>query len=125
MTVTRSWQFLISVTSGAALLLSVATFVFAGLNWSWLSLLAGFAYILAYGLAVFGLAFLATGAVASDRPHRWIVPIIAGVMMVAFAHFASIVLARNIRNREIQSALDAGLESDCRAIFAACRKDPR
>lgn len=125
MTVIRSWQFLLSMTSGAAILLSIVSFVIAGLNGSWHSLLTAVAYMIAYSLAVLGLLIFAAGAFASDRPLRWIVLIIGGVMIVGGAHYVSIAIAREMRDRDIQRALDAGLESDCRAIFAAFHGDPR
>ena len=122
---THTSQLLLFAPAMAAAVGSVLCLLGAAQGGAWHGLQAMIARLAGYLLAVTALSLLAAGAAVSKQAKSWFLALAVSAAAIGGAQYTSHVVAQSTRNRAIQSALDAGLESDCRVVFAKYEADSR
>jgi hypothetical protein len=121
---TRSAILVVGIVAVTAIVILGCLLVAGPCN-AWLSLLGVMLTAVAFGLALLLMTALAVGAIASKRRLPWIGGLLAVGAVLVLCQWVSSAIAQGIREQEVQSALAAGLEQDCRDTFVKYRDDPR
>jgi hypothetical protein len=121
----RTWSFAAFTVAASLIVLAVFCIVYAGFVDPWRNIGALFIAMAGYGLAMLGITVMVVSAIASSRRLPWIVGILLSCAAVGIAQYADNAIAQVFRESEVRKALDAGLENDCRILFAEYQADPR
>ncbi len=114
---------LILTFAGSAFILAIYWLLKAGFDYPWRSIAAITLFAAAYGSAIGAITLLAIGTITSSRRLPWIAGLLVFCTAIAIAQFASNAIAQASRESETQQALEAGLENDCRVVFAKYQHD--
>jgi hypothetical protein len=116
---------IIAVALGTLALVPFLLLVFGGFYNAWVSLQGIFATGCAYVLAFMLFVMFAIGSCVRPRRGPWIAGLIATSVLFFTGRMIGNSMAGAIRASEVRQAMEAGLERDCRATYAAYRDDPR